>query len=303
MRSSARPAPARLQRYPSGSFEPMWVCASRTSPPGTSSRRRANQGSRPASETIDRSAYLRLAAGRRRVCRGLASGFEESTANGWARGARRAGPGHGRARHALARSRSALRVRSGAGMIGYSITHRGRGAARPARRPGRVPRARLHLRHPAAAPVGEPALGPDLLARRAHGRARPRRTPLRLDPNGLPIHGVAGASPHWRVSGRSPGNGRVALSTRLDYSAHEELMAAFPFPHELHVQVELSGDSAHDRDDPARHRRGRGADLVRLASLPAAAGRAALGVVGRAAGAHAGRAGRARAADRARRSR
>lgn len=68
------------------------------------------------------------------------------------------------------------------------------------------------------------------------------RTPLRLDAHGLPIHGVLAASPHWSVVGRTPGNGHVAIAARLDFAAHEELLAAFPFPHELHVQVELKGD-------------------------------------------------------------
>jgi aldose 1-epimerase len=71
----------------------------------------------------------------------------------------------------------------------------------------------------------------------------PSRSPLHLDQNGLPIHGVLAASPHWRVVGRSPGNGRAAVAARLDYAAHEELMAAFPFPHEVHVQAELEGNT------------------------------------------------------------
>ena len=32
-------------------------------------------------------------------------------------------------------------------------------------------------------------------------------------------------------------------AARLDYGAHEQLMAAFPFPHELHVQAELRHDT------------------------------------------------------------
>lgn len=43
--------------------------------------------------------------------------------------------------------------------------------------------------------------------------------------------------------GRTPGNGRAAVAARLDYGAHEELTAAFPFPHELHLQVELADDT------------------------------------------------------------
>jgi aldose 1-epimerase len=131
----------------------------------------------------------------------------------------------------------------GAGMIGYSVTQAGEELLGQ--------RGGLAAYRERGSTFGIPLLHPwaNRLAGRTYSYAGrtveldARRAPLRLDPNGLPIHGVAAASPHWRVAGRSPGNGRVALSTRLDYSAHEELMAAFPFPHELHVQVELSGDT------------------------------------------------------------
>src|SRR5918999_4321470 len=51
MSSSRSTTSARLQRYSSGSFEPMWVWASRSSRPGTSSRMRSSQGRMPVSST------------------------------------------------------------------------------------------------------------------------------------------------------------------------------------------------------------------------------------------------------------
>jgi galactose mutarotase-like enzyme len=51
------------------------------------------------------------------------------------------------------------------------------------------------------------------------------------------------ASPYWEVVERTSGDGRAALAARLDFGAHEELMAAFPYPHELHVEAELTGDT------------------------------------------------------------
>jgi aldose 1-epimerase len=71
----------------------------------------------------------------------------------------------------------------------------------------------------------------------------PGRSPIHVDANGLPIHGTLAAYPHWEIVGRTPGNGRAAVAARLDYGAHEELMAAFPYPHELHVQAELVDDT------------------------------------------------------------
>jgi galactose mutarotase-like enzyme len=131
----------------------------------------------------------------------------------------------------------------GVGLVGYSLTHRGdellgqRGGLTAYRERG--------------SSFGMPLLHPwaNRLAGRTYtvgGRTvelDPGRSPLHLDPNGLPIHGVVAGSPHWQVVGRSPGNGRANIATRLDYSAHEELAAAFPYPHELHVQAELVGDT------------------------------------------------------------
>jgi galactose mutarotase-like enzyme len=65
---------------------------------------------------------------------------------------------------------------------------------------------------------------------------------VHLDPNGLPIHGLVAGVPYWQESGRTLGGGTAAFGAQLDYAAHEELMGAFPFPHELHVQAELRED-------------------------------------------------------------
>jgi aldose 1-epimerase len=127
-----------------------------------------------------------------------------------------------------------------AGMVGYSLTHRGdellglRGGLSAYRERG--------------SSFGIPLLHPwaNRLAglRYAVGGHRidldGGRPPVHLDGNGLPIHGLVAASPYWRETGRTPGNGSAAISARLDYAAHEELIAAFPFPHELHVEAELT---------------------------------------------------------------
>ena len=63
----------------------------------------------------------------------------------------------------------------------------------------------------------------------------PESPRVRLDPNGLPIHGLLAASPHWEVTGD--------LQARLDFGAQPELLEAFPFPHELQLDVELEEDA------------------------------------------------------------
>jgi aldose 1-epimerase len=62
-----------------------------------------------------------------------------------------------------------------------------------------------------------------------------RRAALRLDPNGLPIHGTMTARSGWEIAGLEPG----VLRARFDYAAHEHLRA-FPFPHALDVRIALS---------------------------------------------------------------
>jgi galactose mutarotase-like enzyme len=61
---------------------------------------------------------------------------------------------------------------------------------------------------------------------------------VHTDPNGLPIHGLVAGSPHWRLLEAEP----TRLSGRLDYAAHRELMAGFPFPHRLELRAELSDE-------------------------------------------------------------
>jgi galactose mutarotase-like enzyme len=125
-----------------------------------------------------------------------------------------------------------------AGMVGYSLTHRGaellglRGGLPAYRERGSS--FGIPLLHPWANRLAGP--GYAVGGRTVELDGSPA---VHLDANGLPIHGLVAASPYWRETGRTPGNGSATIGARLDYSAHEELMAAFPFPHELHVEAEL----------------------------------------------------------------
>ncbi|MGZ4755494.1 MAG: aldose epimerase family protein [Acidimicrobiia bacterium] len=63
---------------------------------------------------------------------------------------------------------------------------------------------------------------------------------LHTDDNGLPIHGVMLARPEWEVTRLGAGPRSARLAARFDWGAHEDLMAVFPFPHELAVDVTLA---------------------------------------------------------------
>jgi aldose 1-epimerase len=64
----------------------------------------------------------------------------------------------------------------------------------------------------------------------------PGHNRVRADPNGLPIHGVLAAYPNWRVTHESANE----LSAEVDFSADQDLLASFPFPHRLALTVTLS---------------------------------------------------------------
>jgi aldose 1-epimerase len=124
----------------------------------------------------------------------------------------------------------------GLGMVGASLRHRGgelldrrAGLAAYARR-GEV--------------MGLPLLHPWANRLSAHHYAVGGRrvvlengSPLvHCEEHGLPIHGLLAGSPHWRVAAV----GAAPLRATLDFAAHPELLAAFPFPHELAIEATLT---------------------------------------------------------------
>ncbi len=62
-----------------------------------------------------------------------------------------------------------------------------------------------------------------------------RRVPLHVDGNGLPIHGTMTAVSGWEVVRAGP----ARLVARFEYSS-PELLAAFPFPHEVTIHARVS---------------------------------------------------------------
>ena len=62
---------------------------------------------------------------------------------------------------------------------------------------------------------------------------------LHTDEHGLPIHGTMTARPEWEVVEATP----QRLTARFDYGAHPDLLASFPFPHELRIVAAVDGPS------------------------------------------------------------
>jgi aldose 1-epimerase len=65
--------------------------------------------------------------------------------------------------------------------------------------------------------------------------------PLRVDDNGLPMHGLLAGIAGWEVEHHEPRGDGARLAARFDLAAHPDLVAAFPFPHELLFDARLVG--------------------------------------------------------------
>lgn len=123
----------------------------------------------------------------------------------------------------------------GIGMIGCSLTHEGDELL--GQRKGLDAYAAtgstmgIPLLHPWANRLG----GLDYTVAGRAARIDPDSPRVRTDANGLPIHGLVNASPHWELLESTD----TTLSARLDFAAHEDLIEPFPFPHTIAIDVAL----------------------------------------------------------------
>jgi aldose 1-epimerase len=131
----------------------------------------------------------------------------------------------------------------GAGMVGCSLRHGGRellgqrgGLATYAAKRSTMG---IPLLHPWANRLGARQF--EVAGRRVDVDAA--QPPPSADPNGLPIHGLLSAAPGWQVSDRRSTGDGGAIAARFDFAAHEGLIGAFPFPHELGIEVKLAGST------------------------------------------------------------
>ena len=65
--------------------------------------------------------------------------------------------------------------------------------------------------------------------------------PPNVDPHGLPIHGLLAAAEGWQVEQHGSSDDGGHLLSGFDFGARPDLIAAFPFPHELTIEATLSG--------------------------------------------------------------
>jgi galactose mutarotase-like enzyme len=148
------------------------------------------------------------------------------------------------AEHTTFRGHEAIRLQAGdlaavflprLGMVGASLEHEGEELL------GRVDELEAYATKGSV--VGIPILHPwaNRLAGLAY-RVGEREVELdssspllHRDGNGRPIHGVLAASRWWEPAVRA----KSSVAAELDYGAHPDLLAAFPFPHRLRLDVSL----------------------------------------------------------------
>jgi galactose mutarotase-like enzyme len=123
----------------------------------------------------------------------------------------------------------------GAGMVGASLTHDGAELLELRGGVARYVERRSTMGIPFLYPWG------NRLDEFPYGEVKV--PPLRLDPNGLPIHGALAASPDWVVTDTHAEDGSALFVARLDFGEHPELLEVFPFPHVVEQLVMLAGST------------------------------------------------------------
>lgn len=68
---------------------------------------------------------------------------------------------------------------------------------------------------------------------------RSQSPPMRVDDNGLPMHGLLAGAGGWQLQRHEALGDGARLGARFDFSADEELIAAYPFPHEVLYEATL----------------------------------------------------------------
>ncbi|MGK2932521.1 MAG: CHAD domain-containing protein [Solirubrobacterales bacterium] len=145
----------------------------------------------------------------------------------------------------------AIRIESGsglsatfvpeAGMIGVSLRHEGEELLGQRRGLGSYVESGKTMGLPILYPWAN-RLSQDSYAYRGRPvRIEPGAPGVRRDVNGLAIHGTLAASPLWVVEDASAGDRQedATLKASLDFGAFPGLLASFPFPHRLELEMKI----------------------------------------------------------------
>lgn len=134
----------------------------------------------------------------------------------------------------------------GAGMLAASLTHRGDELLWPGAGVREYARHRRFMGIPFLHPWANRLSGFSYEAG-GHQVVLDRSSPLlKLDDNGLPIHGVLTGSRLWSLQSLAVDEDSATLVAALDFD-RPELLAAFPFRHRVMIAVQLGGGALQVR--------------------------------------------------------
>ncbi len=134
----------------------------------------------------------------------------------------------------------------GAGMLGASLLHRGDQLLWTGAGVGAYARERTFMGIPFLHPWANRLAGFSYRAGGQEVELDPASPLLKLDDNGLPIHGVLTGSRHWSLQEVAADEESAQLTAALEFD-RPELLAAFPFPHRVQMEVRLGAGALEVR--------------------------------------------------------
>jgi aldose 1-epimerase len=135
------------------------------------------------------------------------------------------------------------RFAAGAGMVGCSLRHRGaellglRGGVEAYLDRGKT--FGIPLLYPWANRLG----GWDYTVAGRAVSLEPDSGLVRADEHGLPMHGALARGMTWQVAGTGADADAAWLDAELDWTAHRDLLAVFPFAHRVALGVRVERDT------------------------------------------------------------
>ena len=128
----------------------------------------------------------------------------------------------------------------GAGMLGASLVHAARSCCGRAPAAGAYARDRKFMGIPFLYPWANRLAGFEYSSGGHDVMLDPASPLLKLDPNGLPIHGLLNGDPGWSIQELTAEVDGARLTAAFEFD-RPELLSAFPFAHRVQFEVRVAG--------------------------------------------------------------
>ena len=128
----------------------------------------------------------------------------------------------------------------GAGMLGASLVHRGQELLWQGAGVGAYARERKFMGIPFLYPWANRLAGLQYSSGGHDVVLDPASSQFKLDPNGLPIHGLLNGDPGWSIADLASDEDGARLTAVFEFD-RPELLSAFPFSHRVEFEVRVAG--------------------------------------------------------------